>query len=66
MILVFIVMSVCAIITAFRLARPEWPMPIRDLIFINEGLALLVTLIYGIILHLAIIIIDGIRNRNQS
>lgn len=54
MILVFIVMSVCAVIMAFQQSRPEWPMPLKDLILINEGLALLATLVYGIILHLAI------------
>ncbi|WP_280120690.1 hypothetical protein [Sangeribacter muris] len=66
MIIVFILLSVCTIVMALHHARLEWPMPLRDLIFINEGLALLVTLVSGIILHLAIIIIYGIRNRNQS
>lgn len=62
MIVVFIVLSVCAVAAAFHQARPEYPMPLSGLILINEGLALLVTLVYGIFAHFAITIIDRISN----
>lgn len=58
MIVVFIVLSVCAVIAAFQQARPEWPMPLSYLIIINEGMALLATLVYGIFVHFAISIIN--------
>jgi hypothetical protein len=61
MIVVFIVLSVCAVIVAFQQARPEWPMPLSYLIIINEGMALLVTLVYGIFVHFAIAIINKLR-----
>lgn len=64
MIVVFIVLSVCAVTAAFRQSRPEWPMPLHLNILINESLALLVTLAYGIIVHFIIAIID--RRRKQS
>lgn len=61
MIVVFIVLSVCAIVAAFQQARPEWPMPLSHIIIINEGLALLATLVYGIFVHFAIAIIGRLR-----
>ncbi|WP_304406057.1 hypothetical protein [Muribaculum intestinale] len=61
MIVVFIVLSVCAIVAAFQQARPEWPMPLSGIILINEGMALLVTLVYGIFVHFAIAIINKLR-----
>lgn len=61
MIVVFIVLSVCAVIVAFQQARPEWPMPLSNLIIINEGMALLATLVYGIFVHFAISIINKLR-----
>lgn len=61
MIVVFIVLSVCAVITAFQQARPEWPMPLYSLITINEGMALLATLVYGIFVHFSISIINKLR-----
>lgn len=66
MIVVFIVLSVCAVAAAFHQARPEYPMPLSGLILINEGLALLVTLVYGIFAHFAITIIDRIRERDKK
>lgn len=53
MMVVFILLSICAILAAIRQARPEWPMPLWNIILINEGMALLGTLVYGIIVHLA-------------
>lgn len=61
MIVVFIVLSVCAIVAAFQQAEPEWPMPLSHIIIINEGLALLATLVYGIFVHFAIAIINRLR-----
>ncbi len=61
MIVVFIVLSVCAIVAAFQQAKPEWPMPLSHIIIINEGLALLATLVYGIFVHFAIAIINRLR-----
>ena len=61
MIVVFIVLSVCAIIAAFQQVRPEWPMPLSHIIIINEGMALLATLVYGIFVHFAIAIINRLK-----
>lgn len=36
-IVVFIVLSVCAIVAAFQQARPEWSMLLSHIILINEG-----------------------------
>lgn len=58
MIIVFIVLSVCAILAAFRQTRPEWPMPLSYHIIINESMALLATLAYGIFVHFVIAIIS--------
>lgn len=63
MIVVFIVLSVCAVVAAFQQARPEWSMPLSHIIIINEGMALLATLVYGIFAHFALTIINRIRKR---
>lgn len=60
---VFVALSVCAVISALRQARPEWPMPLSSLIIVNEAMALAATLVYGIVVHLAAVIIDRIKNR---
>lgn len=65
MIVVFVVLSVCAVAAAFHQARPEYPMPLSSLILINEGMALVVTLVYGIFAHFAVALIDRIR-KNKS
>ena len=61
MIVVFIVLSMCAIVAAFHQARPEYPMPLSYNIIINEGIALLATLVYGIFAHFAIAIINRLK-----
>ncbi len=61
MIIVFIVLSACAVAAAFHQARPEWPIPLPSIIIINEGMALLATLVYGIFVHFAIEIINKLR-----
>ena len=61
MIIVFIVLSMCAVITAFHQAKPEYPMPLSGLIMINEGMALLATLVYGIFVHFGIALIHRLK-----
>ncbi len=61
MIAVFIVLSVCGIVAAFHQAEPEYPMSLSSLILINEGAVLLATLVYGILAHFAIAIINRIK-----
>lgn len=61
MIVVFVVLSVCAVVAALHQARPEYPMPLSGLILINEGMALLATMVYGIVVHFLIAIIDKFR-----
>lgn len=65
MIIIFIVLSVIAVLSAFNQATPEWPMPLSSLLIINESMALLATLVYGIILHLISAIISWIRARKE-
>ncbi len=61
MIVVFIVLSICAVVAAVQQARPEWPMPLWGNIVINECMALVVTLVYGIFAHFAVAIINKLR-----
>ncbi|MDE6549481.1 MAG: hypothetical protein K2L22_10845 [Muribaculaceae bacterium] len=62
MVVLFIVLSIFAILAAVRQARPEWPMPLSSLIIINESMALLATLVYGIILHLIMAFLGWYRS----
>ena len=61
MIVVFVVLSICAIVAAVRQSRPEWSMPLSRIIIYYESMALLATLVYGIFVHFAIDIINRIR-----
>lgn len=61
MIIVFIVLSACAVVAAFHQAKPEYPMPLSGLIVINEGMALLATLAYGIFVHFAIALVNRLK-----
>lgn len=63
MIAVFIVLSVCAIVAAFRQDSPYCSMPLWGFIVINESMALAATLVYGIFAHFAIVIINKLKNR---
>lgn len=65
MIVVFIVLSACAVFAAFHQSRPEWPMPLADRILINEGLALLATGVYGIFVHLVLSFIEWSKRKNK-
>ena len=62
-VVVFIALTVCAIVAAFNQFRPESPMPLSGLLIINEGMALLATLVYGIFTHFILSIIEKFRNR---
>lgn len=62
-IVVLIVLSVCAVVSAIQNTRPEWPMPLWSNIVINECIALVVTLVYGIFAHFAIVIIDKLKKK---
>lgn len=64
MVIVFIAMRAIAVDAAGHQARPEWPMPFYQLILIDEGFALMATLVYGIILHLTLTIIKHYRNEH--
>lgn len=61
MIIVFIVLSVCAVVAAFHQPKPEYPMPLSGLIIINEGMALLATLVYGIFVHFTVALINRLK-----
>lgn len=61
MIAVFVALSVCAVVAALHQARPEYPMQWSGLVLINEGMALLATLLYGMVVHFLIAIVDKFR-----
>lgn len=61
MIVVFIVLSICAIFASFKEYRPEYPIPLTYILFKNEVLALLATLGYGIFTHFAIALIERLH-----
>lgn len=63
MIALFIALSVCAIASALSLSCPECSMPLSYAVIINEGMALLATLVYGIFAHFALTIINRIRKK---
>ena len=63
MIAVFVVLSIIAIWSAVSQARPEWPMQLSGLIIINESVALLATLIYGILLHVIVTLRSWIKSQ---
>lgn len=64
MLAVFLVASTFAVFAAFHQYKPQWSMPLSYLIMINECAALLVTLVYGIILHFSIFLYN--RNKNSK
>ncbi len=66
MVILFVVLSIVAVLSAINQARPEFPMPLSALIIINEAFALIATLVYGILLHLTISIVTFIRNRKAE
>lgn len=62
MIAVFLALSSCAVAAAFHQARPEYPTPLSSLIIAYESMALLATLAYGIIMHMAMALINRVKN----
>lgn len=65
MAVLFVVLSIVAVLSAIYQARPEFPMPLTSLIIINECFALMATLVYGILLHLTISFITYIKRRKR-
>ncbi len=63
MAVLFIILSIFAIFSALNQARPEFPMPLSSLIIINETMALLATLVYGILVHLIMSFVKWNRKR---
>ena len=61
MVILFIVLSIFAILSALSQARPEWSMPVSGLIIINESVALVATLAFGILLHLIMTFMSWIK-----
>lgn len=64
-VIVFIVLTVCAIVAALNQSRPESPMPLSGLLITNEGMALLATLVYGIFAHFILSIIEKFRKNEH-
>lgn len=65
MVILFIVSSIFAISSAVSQARPEYPMSVSGLIIINESVALLATLVYGILLHVIMTLRSWIKMRKN-
>ena len=64
-IIVFVVLSVCTIVAAVHQARPEFPAPLYQIVLINEGMALIGTLIYGIFAHFTLAIINQFKAKES-
>lgn len=64
--IVFIVLSISAVGVAVYQATSEGSMPIGSLIVVNEGMALLATLIYGIFAHFALALINKIKDNQHN
>jgi hypothetical protein len=61
MIAVFIVLTACAVVASITQDNPYSPLPLSARILINDGMALLATLVYGIFAHFAIVIITQLK-----
>lgn len=61
MIAVFVALTICAVIASIGQARPEYPMPLWLVMLVNEGMALLATIAYGILLHFALALVERLR-----
>ncbi len=55
---VFITLSACAIVAACHQQRPEWSAPLWLTIMQYECMAMIATLAYGIVVHIAIWIVN--------
>lgn len=58
---VFIALSICAITAAFHHADNQETSQLVHRIIIYEGMALLVTLVYGVCAHFALMLIGKLR-----
>lgn len=63
MAVVFVVLTACAVVVALDQTRPEWSMTFGQRIMIYEGMAIVVTLIYGIFAHFVFAFVDKRRNQ---
>ncbi|MDE7025417.1 MAG: hypothetical protein K2O88_06020 [Paramuribaculum sp.] len=64
MFVVFIVLSICAVLSAFYVAADnEDTLLLCQRILENECIALVVTLMYGVFAHFVLAFIDKIKNR---
>lgn len=61
MIAVFIVLTACAVVASVTRDNLYSPLPLSVRMLINEGMALMATLVYGIFAHFAIIIINRLK-----
>lgn len=57
-IVVFVVLSICALVAAIQQSRPEWPMPLARIVILNESMAIIATLLYGIFAHVIVTLIN--------
>ena len=64
MAIIFVLLSIFAISSAFSQAKPEFPMPLSSLMIINETMAVLATLVYGICVHLIVAFLNWYKRRN--
>lgn len=65
MAIMFLFLSIFAILSALSQAKPESPMPLSSLIIINETMALLATLVYGIFVHLIMSFVQWNKRRKK-
>ena len=65
MAILFVGLSIIAVLSAFKQVRPEFPMPLSSLIIINESMALAATLVYGIAVHLVMSFIHTNRKHKR-
>lgn len=61
MIAVLIVLTACAVVASVTRDNLYSPLPLSVRMLINEGMALMATLVYGIFAHFAIIIINRLK-----
>ncbi|MDE6369883.1 MAG: hypothetical protein K2K92_00155 [Duncaniella sp.] len=63
MLLLFLVLSGIAVVMAFMQESPAYPMPLSYLLLINEGIALMATLVYGVCAHFVVAFFDWFRKQ---
>ena len=58
---VLITLSICALVASFHEYGPGSPKSLLSIIVVNEAMALLATLIYGILAHFILAIINHFK-----